>query len=97
MPRTKRSKEAHAPPTVGEVVGVVHLDVRDDRPGRVVVQEVVAELVGLHQERRSVARPAPMAPQASMKAPTSTVGSSPALDKEVAEQGGGGRLAVRAR
>ena len=42
---------------IGEEVGVIHLHVGDDRPGGVVVEEVVAELIRLHQERRSVAGP----------------------------------------
>ncbi len=80
---------------VREVVGVVHLDVRDDRAGRVVVEEVVAELVRLHQERRS---------------PTGAHAGAPGRDEgadldggvhagrlqQVPQQGGGGRLAVRA-
>ena len=80
---------------IGEVVGMIHLDVGDDGAGGVVVEEVVAELVGLHQERRSPARPDRCAPGVDEGADLDGRVES-GRDEQVAEQRGGGRLAVRA-
>ena len=80
---------------IGEVVGMVHLDVRDDGAGRMVVQEVVAELVGLDQERRSPAGADRCAPRADEGADLHGRIQS-GRNEQVAEQRGRRRLAVRA-
>ena len=95
MPRTKRSNEAHHRLGIGEVVGVVHLDVRDDRAGGVVVEEVVAELVGLDKERRSCTWADRCAPRTDERADLDG-GVQSGRDEQMAEQRGGGRLAMRA-
>ena len=105
QPPAKRRMGAHAAHealhggqhrlAIGEEVGVIHLDVGDDRPGRVVVEEVVAELIGLHQERRSVAGPDGGSPWTDEGADLHGR-VQPGADQQVPEQGGGGRLAVRA-
>jgi hypothetical protein len=74
---------------------MIHLDVGDDRAGGVVVEEVVAELVRLNQERRSVSA-------AHARAPGRDEGADlhrrvhPRDLEQVSQQGGRGRLAVRA-
>ena len=80
---------------VGEVVGVVHLDVRDDRAGGVVVEEVVAELVRLDEERRSLTGAHGGAPGRDEGADLDRRVHAGGLE-EVPEQRGRGRLAVRA-
>ena len=80
---------------IGEVVGMIHLDVGDDGAGGVVVEEVVAELVGLDQERRSPTRPDRCAPRADEGADLDRR-VQPGADEQVAEQRGRRRLAVRA-
>ena len=80
---------------VGEEVGVIHLHVGHDGPSGVVVQEVVAELISLHEERCPVAG-------ADGGSPLTDEGADlhgrihAGADQQVPEQGGGGRLAVRA-
>ena len=80
---------------VGEVVGMIHLDVGDDGARGVVVEEVVAELVRLDQERRSPTRPDRCAPGADEGADLDRR-VEPGDDEQVAEQRRGGRLAMRA-
>ena len=80
---------------IGEVIGMVHLDVRDDRPGRVVVEEVVAELVGLDDERPPITRTDRCAPRTD-EGPDLDGRVQPGFDEQVAEEGGRRRLSVRA-
>ncbi len=80
---------------VGEVVGMVHLDVRHDRRRGVIVQEVVAELVGLDHEGTPIARTDRCAPCRD-EGPDLDGRVEPGGGEEMSEQRGRRRLAVRA-
>ena len=75
---------------------MIHLDIRDDRRGGVIVQEVVPELVRLDHERTPVTRTDRCAPGRDERADLDGR-VEPGGDEEVPEQRGRRRLAVRAR